>query len=154
MNKVKQIVILSIIILLLQSSLTYGGNSNNISQNCNFANSFLTTLKGKDFLNYMLIDKISNFFVGKNKQKSERIYSFIIKMAWKWRSLDIASPVIQNYSIKNCILEGDRATIQVTFYFHYFLFFTKSFDITIPFERQEDNRWQIKFPLLNELPLN
>ena len=153
MKSLKKVFYFFLLITFSTSQYLYSENTEK-SVRCDFALPFLNTLKDKDFLNYNLVKKISKFFAGNNSQRAERVYSFIIKMAWKWHLVNVASPVIKTYSIENCKVEGDNATATVKFSFRHLLFFRKSFNINLPFEKNGHNRWMIKFPLLNETPLD
>ena len=148
----KKFATLFILLLLLPFVL-------NAATSCNFAIPFLNTLKGKDFLHYKMEEKLLPYFYGaenigqgKISPRRENFYTFLIKTAWKWRKLGISSSILKDYKIEKCDVEEDSAEVTVRLYFHYFLFFTKSFTLTIPF-RKTDKGWKVDFPPLSQSPL-
>ncbi len=144
------ITIFSVLILffILSQGHLYASENNE----CQFAEKFLNTLKGKDFLNYNLKQYLIDFFDGTGKNRDENYYSFLIQLAWKWRKLEISSSIIEDYRIVTCDRTGEVVKVKTYLYFHYFLFFRKKILFTLPFISR-DGRYLLNFPSLTSAPL-
>ncbi len=147
-----QIVALIITAVIFLSPLSADQNREG-ANGCTIIQHFISEISGKDFLHYELKKKLLPFFRGTSKEKENNYYTFIVRMAWKWRKLNISSSIVKRIKLLACKKRPDgnfEGIVEV--YFHHFLFFTKSFQIKL-IAVNSDEGWKITLPSFSDEPL-